>query len=106
MVEIEEKRRGQGEKRGGARDKLREEEAAVFAFFSFVRWAKRKSVNRGLRFCKGTGSRPDLPRMDEEVDAVLDTRVVGATTAERAAIACIVKEERRKGLGEERIAAE
>lgn len=32
-----------------------------------------------------------LPRMDEEVDAVLDTRAVGATTAERAAMACILK---------------
>ena len=32
-----------------------------------------------------------LPRMVEEVDAVLDTRATGAATAERVAIACIVE---------------
>jgi hypothetical protein len=33
-----------------------------------------------------------LPRMVEEVDAVLDTRVVaGAETAERVAMACMTK---------------
>ena len=39
-----------------------------------------------------------LPRMEEEVDAVLDTRAVGATTAEREAIACIVKGGKAQGL--------
>ena len=36
--------------------------------------------------------------MEEEVDAVLDTRAVGATTAEREAIACIVKGGKAQGL--------
>ena len=50
-------------------------------------------------FFVGAHSPSDLPRMDEEVDAVLETRAVGATTAERAAMACIVREGRRKIWG-------
>lgn len=93
VVEIGKKRR-ERVRNEVTRETKRELEKLPFFLASFSLFCCRWNS-----FFVGAHSPSDLPRMDEEVDAVLETRAVGATTAERAAMACIVREGRRKIWG-------